>query len=299
MRTWLGGHRSAFVLACRRLAAAPVNSLLSALAIGVTLALPAGGEMLLTNVAAVVAQLPAPARISVFMATPPDQRASTELEGRLRQHAAIKSVRFIGHQETLARMRGREDLADVLAILPANPFPDAFIIEPRNEGAQAIEALAGDLRRMRAIEHVQLDSGWVRRLDAAMRLARMLVLALSVLLAIGLVAITFNTIRLQVLGGRNEIEVCRLLGATDIYVARPFRYFGLLQALAGGSIALLLATAAGWWLRAPAADLASAYGLVVELQPLSLTEATSLLAASAALGWLGAALSVRQHLRAG
>ena len=144
---------------------------------------------------------------------------------------------------------------------------------------------------------MQLDSAWVRRLDAAMRLTRTLVTALAMLLGIGLVAITFNTIRLQVLGGSDEIEVSRLLGATDAYVGRPFRYFGLIQGLTGGAIALGLTAGIAMWLRAPIADLASAYGLILELQPLALPKAAAMLAIAAALGWLGAALSVRQHLR--
>ena len=297
MNAWLASHRDALTLAWRRLSAAPLSSLLSALAIGIILALPASGEMLLTNANALLGRIPAATRISVFMTTAADPRSVAETAERLRRHDAIKTVRLIGRDETLARMRTRDDLAGVLTLLPANPFPDAFVIEPKDTQPDALEILAAELRRLPKVEHVQLDSAWVRRLDAAMRLTRTLVTALAMLLGIGLVAITFNTIRLQVLGGSDEIEVSRLLGATDTYVGRPFRYFGLIQGLTGGAIALLLTAGIAMWLRAPIADLASAYGLILELQPLALPKAAAMLAIAAALGWLGAALSVRQHLR--
>jgi cell division transport system permease protein len=299
MSAWLSDHWQALKLAWRRLSVAPLNSLLSALAIGIVLALPASGEMLLANAQALLVKLPAAARISVFMTTAADQRSVGETAEQLRRHEAIKSVHVVGRAETLARMRAREDLAEVITLLPANPFPDAFVVEPKDERPQSLEALAAELRRLPQVEHVQLDSTWARRLDAAMRLSRTFILALTMLLGVGLVAITFNTIRLQVLGGSNEIEVSRLLGATDSYVGRPFRYFGLIQGLAGGSVALLLTLGIAWWLRAPIADLAAAYGLVLELQPLSPLKTGALLSIAAGLGWLGAALSVRQHLRAG
>jgi len=297
MRIWLLNHRNAIVLALRRLTVAPLNSLLSTLAIGIALALPAGGELLLANAAKLSAGMAAPAQISVFMDLQADQRTVAETDKQLRQHAGVKTVRFVSRQETLARMRAKEGLAEVIDMLPTNPFPDAFIVGPGDDQPQAMEALAAELRRLRHVEHVQLDSAWIRRLDAAMRLARMLVASLAGLLGLGLVAIAFNTIRLQIVSGRAEIEVSRLLGATDGYIGRPFQYFGFLQGLAGGAAAWLMVTGIAWWLHAPVADLAQAYGMEFILQPLAASDSAVLLAVAAALGWLGATLSLRQYLR--
>ena len=297
MRIWLQNHRNAFVLALRRLAVAPLNSLLSVLVIGIALTLPAGGELLLTNAATLSAGMAAPAQISVFVDLQADQRAIAEIDKQLRQHAGVKTIRFASRQETLARMRAKEGLAEVIDMLPANPFPDAFIVGPSDDQPQVMEALAAELRRLRHVEHVQLDSAWIRRLDAAMRLARMLVAALAALLGLGLVAIAFNTIRLQIVSGRAEIEVSRLLGATDGYIGRPFQYFGFLQGLAGGGTAWLMVNSIALWLRAPVADLAQAYGMEFSLRPLAATASAILLAVAAILGWLGATLSLRQYLR--
>jgi cell division transport system permease protein len=117
------------------------------------------------------------------------------------------------------------------------------------------------------------------------------------LLAFGLVAVTFNTIRLQILTQRDEIEVSRLLGATDAYVRRPFFYHGALLGLAGG-IAAVGIVAAGAWILAPrVARVAAAYGSDFQLAPLPPGDLAAILGFAAFLGWCGAFLSVSSHLR--
>lgn len=295
MSAWLLQHGQALRLALRRLVATPVNTLLSLLAIGIALALPAGGQMLLAN-ALQLARNAAPApQISLYLDLGADRRAVQDVEARLKAHPSVKSARLIAREETLARMKASEGLGDVIEALPKNPFPDAFVITPADDAPQAMEQLAAELRKLPKIGHVQLDSDWVRRLDALLRIGRTGVLLLMLLLGAGLVAVTFNTIRLQVLSGRAEIEVSRLLGATDAFIRRPFQYHGALLGLLGGLVAWLLVAGTTLWLAAPVTEVASLYRSGFVLQPLSATDSLALLAGAAALGWLGASLSVRQH----
>jgi cell division transport system permease protein len=293
---WLSQHWQAFLLAVRRLTASPVNTLLSLLAIGIALALPAGGQMLLANALQLARNAAPTPQISLFMDVGSDRRASQEIENRLKHHPGVKAVRFIAREDTLARMKTGEGLADVIEALPRNPFPDAFVVTPADDGPQAMEQLAADLRKLPKVEHVQLDSDWVRRLDALLKIGRTGILLLALLLGVGLVAITFNTIRLQVMASRAEIELSRLLGATDAYIRRPFHYFGVLLGLLGGGLAWLIVAAATLWLKEPIGQLAQLYSLDFALHPLALIDSLALLGAAAALGWLGAGLSLRQHL---
>lgn len=297
MTAWLHQHRDALLLALRRLTATPLNTLLSLLAIGIALALPAGGQMLVGN-ALQLARNAAPApQISVFLSLDAPRQAANEVEARLTRHPGIRSLRFVAKEDTLARMKSAEGLADVIEVLPRNPFPDAFVVDPKDEAPAAMEDLARELRKLPRVEHVQLDSAWVRRLDALLKLGRTGVMLLAALLGVGLVAITFNTIRLQVLTQRAEIDVSRLLGATDAYIRRPFLYLGALQGLLGGTAAWAIVWAATAWLRAPIGELAQLYNLNFALHPLGGAESAALLGLAAALGWGGAALSLRQHLR--
>lgn len=296
MSVWLSQHGDAFRTAVRRLAASPVNTLLSLLAIGVALALPAGGQMLVTNVLQLARNSAPTPQISMFMELDADKRASQELMTRLKEHPGVKVFKLIPREETLTRMKLREGLADVIEALPRNPFPDAITVLPEDDRAEAMEKLAAEFRKWPKVAQVQLDSDWARRLAALLKIGRTGVALLALLLGVGLVAITFNTIRLQVMTRRAEIELSRLLGATDAFIRRPFHYFGILLGLAGGIVAWSIAAAATWWLSAPITDLAHLYSLDFALRPLSIVDSALLLIAAAGLGWLGASLSLRQHL---
>lgn len=297
MNIWLGQHRAALVLALRRLAATPLNSLLSLLAIGVALALPAGGQMLLANALQLAGTSSAVPQISLFMSANTERRASKEIESRLNKYGGIKQVQVLAREETLARMKTNPGLRDVIEALPANPFPDAFVVTASDDRPEAMEKLAMEFRQWPKVEHVQLDSAWVRRLDALLKLGRTAVILLAVLLGAGLIAISFSIIRMQVLTQRAEIEVSQLLGATDSFIQRPFLYFGVLLGLGGGIVAWLLVGATAFWLRAPLGELVRLYDLTLVLQALDERDSALLLVFAAGLGWLGAMISLRQQLR--
>jgi cell division transport system permease protein len=296
MSAWLAQHRDAFRTAIKRLVASPVNTLLSLLAIGIAAALPAGGQMLLANALQLARNAAPTPQISLFMDMNADKRAGEDIQARLKEHPGVKSFRFIPREETLARMKANEGLADIIEALPRNPFPDALTVLPADDRPEAMEQLAAELRKLPKISLVQLDSDWARRLSALLKIGRTAVLLLALLLGVGLVAITFNTIRLQVMSRRAEIDLSRLLGATDAFIRRPFHYFGVLLGLAGGLVAWLIVAGATLWLKEPVAELAQLYSLDFALRPLPLPDSLALLAAAAGLGWLGAALSLRQHL---
>jgi cell division transport system permease protein len=121
---------------------------------------------------------------------------------------------------------------------------------------------------------------------------------LAGLLGVALVAVTFNTIRLQILTQRDEIEVSKLLGATDAFIGRPFYYLGLLQGVAGGLLALAIVASALALLNREVRVLAESYGSNFRFEFLPLSEAGLVVLGASVLGWLGAWLSVGRHLRA-
>lgn len=299
MNALLSQHGKAIVWSLRRLTAAPMNTLLSLLAIGIALALPAGGQMLLSNALQIARNADgagATPQISLFLSLDADRKTSEAIGASLKNHAGVRESQFVPRGDTLQRMQADKSLAEVIAALPGNPFPDAFVVTPKNDQPAAMEQLRDEFRLWPKVEHVQLDSDWVRRLDAMLRLGRAGVALLMGLLGIGLVAITFTTIRLQILTQRAEIEVSKLLGATDSFIRRPFYYFGALQGLAGGAIAWVIVFGATALLKQPAAELAALYNTSITLQALAAGESILLLALAGGLGWLGAALSLGKHL---
>jgi cell division transport system permease protein len=195
-------------------------------------------------------------------------------------------------------MKRTEGLAGIATSIAVNPLPDAFVVALVPGEAAAAERLAAELRAAPKVAHVQFDAAWVKRLDAMLRLGGVAVGLLTALLAFGLVAVTFNTVRLQVLTQRDEIEVSKLIGATDAFVRRPFFYQGVLIGLAGGLAAVALVAGAMAVLNAEVGRLAATYASDFQLRLPDPADLAAILAFSSGLGWLGAFLSVSRHLSA-
>jgi len=296
MQAWFSQHRAALGSAVRRLGASPLNTLLSLLVIGIALALPGFGYVILDNLRDLGQSASGVQQISVFMQLEAGKKDVGEIESRLRQTASGK-WRFVPKEEALKRMQASEGMAEIVASLPRNPLPDAFIVEPTNTDPQALEVLKKELATWPKVAHVQLDSAWVKRFDAFLKLGKLALTLLAGLFAAGLVAVTFTTIRLQVMAQAAEIEVARMIGATDAFIRRPFYYFGALQGALGGLLAAGLVIGGMRLLAGPVADLAVLYGGSFALRVPAALEIGVLTSAGALLGWLGAQLSVSLSLR--
>ncbi|MCL2345500.1 MAG: permease-like cell division protein FtsX [Desulfobulbus sp.] len=296
MSAWLTQHRAALASAFRRLFATPMSTVLSLLVIGIALTLPAFGYVLLDNLRELGSRAAGVKQISVFMETSASRKDADEIQNRLRQAGGL-GWRFVPREEALQRLQQAEGMAEIVASLPRNPLPDAFVIEPKDTEPAALEALGQELSRWPKVAHVQLDSAWVKRFDAFLRLGRLALALLAGLFAAGLVAVTFNTIRLQVMAQAAEIEVARMIGATDAFIRRPFYYYGALQGALGGLLAAALVLGGLRLLNGPAGELAALYGAAFALQAPAAHGVAVLALGGALLGWLGAQLSVSLSLR--
>jgi len=302
---WLREHRFAWRASLARLRAAPGSFGFNVLVIALALILPLAGLTLLENLRPVSRELAVEPEISLFLSTEASRERAQSLGDELREAArsaglAVK-VEFIPREKALEALKEHAGLSDVIATLGSNPLPDAYVVRIGGggdpAGSKAIEQLADSYRRLPAVEIVQLDAAWVRRLGALLQLAEIALWLLAGALAGVVLAVVFNTIRLQIVTQHEEIGVARLLGATDAFVARPFYYMGGVLGLTAGALALLAVLGALALLNTSVSQLASLYGSAFLLQPLNAQTVAGLLAASAALGVLGAALSVRRALR--
>ncbi|MCS6785519.1 MAG: permease-like cell division protein FtsX [Thiobacillaceae bacterium] len=296
LRTWFAQHGHSLRTAATRLAATPLATAFTILVIAVALSLPGGLYLVLTNLQRLAGATPAQAEISLYLKPEVDTAAARALADQLGRRPDVRAVELIERDAALERLKA-SGLGDVIAGLPANPLPHTLIVLAREDTPAALERLGAELARLDGIDQVGLDSDWARRLAALMQLGRDLVGVLAVLLGLALAAITGNTIRLQIYAQRDEIEVARLIGATDRFIRRPFLYFGALQGLAGGLAAWLLLSAIPLLLQDSVSSLAASYGSAFRIAGLDVQEGLTLLAASALLGWLGAHVAVTHTLR--
>ena len=302
---WLREHRFALRASLARLRAAPSGFAFNVLVIALALILPLAGLTLLENLRPVSRELAVEPEISLFLSAETSREQALALGDELRQTAkaaglAVK-LEFIPREKALDVLKERAGLNEVVAALGSNPLPDAYVVRLAASGdpagSKAIEQLADSYRRLPAVEIVQLDAAWVRRLGALLQLAEIALWLLAGALAGVVLAVVFNTIRLQVITQTEEIAVARLLGATDAFVSRPFYYMGGLLGLSAGALALAGVLGALSLLNAPVGELARLYGSGFRLSPLDLASAALLLVASTGLGVIGAMLSVLQALR--
>lgn len=296
MNTWLSHHWHAFFLALQRLAGAPLASLLNITVIGVAFSLPTGVYMLLGNVQNFSGQLSGAPQLSVFLKPGTDKTAIEKFESHLRQHPQIASFRFISKDKALKQLKQKSGLADAVNSLTRNPLPDAFIIDAKSVSPETLKQLRAEMLKWPDSEHVQLDSAWMERLNALLKLGQLAVLILTALLSFALIVVTFNTIRLQILTKRDEIEVSKLIGATSNFIRRPFLYFGAIQGVAGGAIAWLIVAIVINLINSELTNLVQLYAVDFHLYHISFEDSISLLLFSSWLGWAGSWLSVASHL---
>jgi cell division transport system permease protein len=289
VNAWLRQHARAAAQGARRL------GVLNALVIGIALALPAGAYALLGSLHALSARASLAPQISVFLPTEAKRAEADALGARLRSDPRVSRLRFVPREQALRELAGVQGVAELVSALGRNPLPDAFVVDAA-EGA--LEPLAADLAKLPGVAHVQADAIWARRLAGLARLGRIALSLLAGLLGAALVAVTFNTIRLQILTQRAEIEVSKLIGATDAFVRRPFYYAGFLQGVAGGVIALALVGVALALLNREVRLLAESYGSGFRIAFLDAADAAIVVLIAGGLGWLGAHLSASRHLRA-
>jgi cell division transport system permease protein len=305
MSPWLRQHRFALVAALSTVRKSPGSFLFNVLVVALALTLPFAGLTLLDNVRPLSEQLSVDPEISLFMREDVSRPDAQALLPQIRQIVAQGKgeVMFVPREEALESLKARSSLGGVLETLGENPLPDSYVMKLggfASAGAAAqVDAITERLRALPGVETVQVDSAWVKRLAALLGILRLALLLLAGTLGIVVIAVVFNTIRLQVLTQKEEISVSQLLGATNDFIHRPFFYTGALLGLCAGGVALGVVALALHPLNSAIAEFARLYGSQFQLAPLGGLEIAGLLAVSAGLGLIGAMLSVRRHLARG
>lgn len=300
MSPWIRQHRFALGAALSTVRKSPGSFLFNVLVVAFALMLPIAGITLLDNVRPLSEQLSVDPEISVFMKLEATRQDAAALQPRIRAIAAgggKADIDFIPREQALAAMKAGSGLGDVIDTLGENPLPDSFKLRlDGSSAASQVDAITEQLRALPGVDVVQVDSAWVKRLAAMLAILRLALLLLAVTLGIVVIAVVFNTIRLQVLTQKEEINVSKLLGATDNFIHRPFYYTGGLLGLCAGAVALGAVVLALQPLNGAIADFARLYASEFQLAPLGALETAGVLAISAGLGLIGAMLSVQRHL---
>ena len=296
---WLRNHASVARDSLQRLLRNPLSSLMTWLVIGIACSLPAALVVTVQNLERLTSAWSSGATLSVYLKDEVDEARARELAAGWQRLPGIARVDYISREQALEEFRQLAGYREVLAHLGRNPLPAVLVLVPGDQGLDPArgEALRARLAADPAVDEAELDLAWLERLQALLDLGVRAASGLGLLLAVGVLLAIGNTVKLAIENRREEIQVVRLVGATDAFVRRPFLYMGFWFGLGGGLVALAALALAIAWLSAPVSRLAGLYGSQFALVGLPLADGLLLLLVAAELGWLGAWLAVGRHLR--
>ena len=300
MQTWLARHAQTLVGSLGRIVRHPLATLMTMAVIAVALALPLFLDVLLQNARVATADWNQAFDLSVYL----DKKAGSEraqgLAKQLRAREDVAAVRVITAEQAFKDFRTASGFGKALDALADNPLPNTLVVTPTllASTARGTEALKSSIAAMPDVEVVQLDTEWVQRLNAMLDVLRRVVWLTGALLGSGVALVVGNTIRLDILNRRAEIEVMKLVGATDSFARRPFLYSGIWYGLGGGVGAVLVVGVAVAVLAGPIERLAALYGSRFHLEGLGWVTAARVLGVAMALGWLGSWVAATRHIRA-
>jgi cell division transport system permease protein len=291
-------HLQNLLGAVGRLARQPTASVLTVLVIAIALALPAGLRVLVNNAAQLSGSWESAADFTVYLELGVTEERAGAIAHEIETREDVGAVELITRSRALAEFRARSGFGEALDALEENPLPHTLVVRPASGVGGDVEAVAAALDSIEEIGRIQLDTEWVARLRGMLALAGRIVDIATALLALAVVIVIGNTIRLEINSRSVEIEVTKLVGGSDGFIRRPFLYLGLCYGFAGALAAALLIGLTLALLAQPVSALATLYGSNFGLAGLTLREHLILLAGGALLGWAGAGLATARHLRA-
>jgi cell division transport system permease protein len=296
---YLERHAQSLLSSLGRIARAPFAAGLTIVVIGIALALPAALYVVVVNLGAATAGLDETIQLSVYLEMPTSEAEAKKAATDIAARNGVKEAQVVSPQEGLAEFRALSGMGDALQALPQNPLPWLIRVRPSRpyDTVEAVQTLAADLAKAPHVELVEADTEWVRRLHAIQDGLEEFALLVAAALAAGVLAVVGNTIRLEINARRAEIEVTKLVGASDAFVRRPFLYSGLWLGLGGGLIAVAIIAAGLATLEPHVARVAAAYGSSFGLRGLSIREWPLVVAAGLGLGLVGAWIAAGYHLR--
>ena len=296
--TWFLRHASTAVGALGRLAQQPFASFMTILVIAVTLALPAALHLVIKNAQSVSGSWANALDFSVDLASGTSVDEAANLARLIEQRADVASVTLIAADEALAEFKEQSGFGAALDQLRENPLPHALVVRPTGANtAESMTLLQEEIANLPEADFVQADTDWVQRFHAILDILQRAITMSAILLGAAIVIVIGNTIRLDIQNRREEIEVTKLIGASNAFVRRPFLYSGLWYGLGGGVLALVLVAYGLYVLKAPVSRLAGLYDSPYTLLALSFRESLLIVTTGVVLGLAGSWLAAARHMR--
>jgi len=295
---WATRHVSTAIGSLGRLARQPFASLMIILVIAVTLALPTAISLVVKNARSVSSSWDNALDFSVFLKQDISEEEAEGLAELIGKRADVDTVELISADEALAEFKRQSGFAEALDQLSGNPLPHTLVVRPGPGNTSAsLGLLQEEIGNLPETDHVQVDTEWVQRFHAILDIVRQAIAIGAALLGVAIVVIIGNTIRLDIENRRDEIEVTKLIGATNAFVRRPFLWTGFWYGLFGGLMALALVYSGLHMLEEPVTRLSGLYQGNIVIASLNLQEGAAIIGVGIFLGLFGSWFTAARHMR--
>ena len=294
---FLDQHRRSALHSIRDLLRNPTATIMTLLVIGITLALPVSLLSLLQLSNSVAGSQPDIPSLSMFLKTGITDEEALTLSVTLEQKTGVERVELLTSADAMQEFRQYSGFGSALDALQENPLPHVLLLQ-LDSGIErsSLDALIGELRAMPETDRIDYDQGWIERLHSISLALRRAIEAIGLGLALAVMLIIGNTIRLEILNRKEEIEVSRLVGGSNAFIRRPFLYTGLAYGFFGALLAWMLVSLLLIIVSGPLGRLAELYGASVSMAFFGVQALVILLPVGILLGLAGAWLAVSRHL---
>lgn len=296
MKKWLNQNIQPFNMVLVRMRQNLLGTILICCVMGVTLSLPAILFTIIDNLGQVTGSIESKPQLSLFLKLDASSSTKQAISEQLKKHPDIAKYEFVSKESAWEQLQQNANTADISASLNKNPLPDAYFVTPKDIKPENVQRLQQEMQQWDGIELAQLDAKWIKRLDTVLKLGQKAIFVLVALLGFALVAIIGNTIRLQMMTQLDEIEVSKLIGATNQFIRRPFLYAGTLYGLGGGLAAWLIVLGVVAFFNTSVTEIADSYASQFRLSMPNVTITLVMLLSAVGLGWLGSFVAVTRSL---
>ncbi len=297
-KVWLLRHIGTCVGALGRLMRQPFANFMTILVIAVTLALPAAMHLVVKNAASMSGNWENALDFSVYLKSDVSLADATRLTAIILDRADVEQVKLVPADLALEEFKDQSGFGAALDHLTVNPLPHTLIVRPSSGNTEIMVMLLDEeLGNLPEADFVQVDTEWVQRFLAILDILQQAVAIGSALLGAAIIIIIGNTIRLDIQNRREEIEVTKLIGASNAFVRRPFLYSGLWYGLGGGLLALGLIAYGLFALKGPVARLSGLYDSSFTVLSLDVAESMMIVGTGVLLGLVGSWIAAARHMR--
>ena len=301
MINWLNQHVQAIKLVLTRMHYNKLSTFMISLVIAVAMSVPGLFYMGVDHLSKLSNHMQDETEISLFLKLDANSNVASEIEAALAKNTAIKQYHLVTKDQAWKELKAKAEsnkIDNEVSQLTKNPLPDAFFIQAKSADPATLEALKNELQGIPGVDQAVLNSEWAKRLSTILALGTKIILFIAALLALALLVIIGNTVRMQILTQKDELIVSKLIGATTGFIRTPFLYAGMVYGLLGGLLAMVILTLIVQLYNQSVTQLSHLYSSDFSLPWLNIPLYIAIVVASIFIGWLGSYLSVTRAIAA-